>query len=165
MCLRGAAARGAPGPTASSVPGHLEVVLLFADGSHGGHGLRFPGVLLHHLLPAEAEHQAACRAPPPPTGCRGPEEPAQVGTRLKNEMLQQQPARVFLTVGSCYAGRAVLPATRTAGTPTPHWHPAGPGGNSLRLRPLPGTVPHLPMDPDSRIRKDPKPSPGSSIPF
>lgn len=60
MCLK-AAVTGAPGPSATSVLGHLEMVLLFADGPHGGDRVRFTRVLLHSLLPAEAKCQDAGR--------------------------------------------------------------------------------------------------------
>lgn len=61
-----AAAMGAPGPAATSVPGHLEIVLLFADGPHGGDWVCLPCMLLHGLLPAEAKRQAAGPMPRPP---------------------------------------------------------------------------------------------------
>lgn len=67
-----AAAMGAPGPAATSVPGHLEIVLLFADGPHGGDWVRLPRVLLHGLLPAEAKRQAVGPTPRPPARPPGP---------------------------------------------------------------------------------------------
>lgn len=55
-----------PGAAATSVPWHLEMVLLFADGPHGGDRVCLARVLLHSLLPAEAECQATGHTPHPP---------------------------------------------------------------------------------------------------
>jgi hypothetical protein len=51
------------GGVATSVPWHLELVLLPADGPHGGHGVCLTRVLLHSLLPAKV--RGKLRLPPP----------------------------------------------------------------------------------------------------
>lgn len=166
MCLKAAVATGAPGPTATSVPGHLEMVLLFADGPHSGHRVRLAGMLLHRLLPAEAEGQAAGRTwcPPahhPPQGPWGPGAPGKKRAGRSRDILRNE--RPALTANSRVpngrrpAGQAVLPMTQKTGDTDSTLAPGS--APVTELHEIPGDRACPRVDPDCGVRKDPTPWP------
>lgn len=129
------AAMGTPGPEAASVPGHLEVVLLFADGPHGGDRVRLARMLLHSLLPAEARARMWAESLPtaPPRTPRS----------------SPWPAWVFLTGG----GMLVKPSL-AGDSDSRDIKPMLASGTAQHHR-LPENAPCPPTNPDSGIRKDP----------